>query len=72
MSFGVIKAHTREQCEEEQEAKQELQRSLTKANGEIAVWRNKYETDAIQRTEELEEAKKKLAARLQVFFQNYF
>ena len=38
---------------------------IFKANGEIAVWRNKYETDAIQRTEELEEAKKKLAARLQ-------
>ena len=35
------------------------------ANGEIAIWRNKYETDAIQRTEELEEAKKKLAGRLQ-------
>ena len=28
-------------------------------------WRNKYETDAIQRTEELEEAKKKLVNRLQ-------
>ena len=55
----------REQCEEEQEGKQELQRSLTKSNSEIAVWRNKYETDAIQRTEELEDAKKKLATRLQ-------
>ncbi|CAJ0927489.1 unnamed protein product [Ranitomeya imitator] len=47
----------REQYEEEQEAKAELQRSLSKANGEVAQWRTKYETDAIQRTEELEEAK---------------
>lgn len=47
----------REQYEEEQEAKTELQRSLTKANAEVAQWRTKYETDAIQRTEELEEAK---------------
>ena len=34
-------------------------RALSKANAEVAQWRNKYETDAIQRTEELEEAKKK-------------
>ena len=36
-----------------------------KANTEVSQWRTKYETDAIQRTEELEEAKKKLAAKLQ-------
>ena len=47
----------REQYEEEQEAKGELQRALSKANSEVAQWRTKYETDAIQRTEELEEAK---------------
>merc|ERR1712142_1046072 len=51
----------REQYEEEQEAKAELQRALSKANAEVASWRTKYETDAIQRTEELEDAKKKLA-----------
>ncbi|XP_016139996.1 myosin-2-like [Sinocyclocheilus grahami] len=55
----------REQYEEEQEAKAELQRGMSKANSEVAQWRAKYETDAIQRTEELEEAKKKLAQRLQ-------
>uniref|UniRef100_A0A667ZYG7 Myosin heavy chain 6 n=1 Tax=Myripristis murdjan TaxID=586833 RepID=A0A667ZYG7_9TELE len=55
----------REQYEEEQEAKAELQRSMSKANSEVAQWRTKYETDAIQRTEELEDAKKKLAQRLQ-------
>ncbi|KAK0134632.1 Myosin heavy chain, fast skeletal muscle [Merluccius polli] len=47
----------REQFEEEQEAKAELQRGMSKANSEVAQWRSKYETDAIQRTEELEEAK---------------
>lgn len=47
----------REQYEEEQEAKAELQRYLSKANSDVAHWRSKYETDAIQRTEELEEAK---------------
>ncbi|KTF91991.1 hypothetical protein cypCar_00013130, partial [Cyprinus carpio] len=55
----------REQYEEDQEAKAELQRGMSKANSEVAQWRTKYETDAIQRTEELEEAKKKLAQRLQ-------
>uniref|UniRef100_S4RBY6 Myosin-7 n=1 Tax=Petromyzon marinus TaxID=7757 RepID=S4RBY6_PETMA len=55
----------REQYEEEQEAKAELQRALSRANAEVAQWRTKYETDAIQRTEELEEAKKKLVQRLQ-------
>ncbi|XP_026209767.1 myosin-8-like isoform X2 [Anabas testudineus] len=55
----------REQYEEEQEAKAELQRCLSKANSDLAHWRTKYETDAIHRTEELEEAKKKLAQRLQ-------
>ncbi|KAG5846915.1 hypothetical protein ANANG_G00120030 [Anguilla anguilla] len=55
----------REQFEEEQEAKAELQRALSKANAEVSTWRAKYETDGIQRTEELEEAKKKLVQRLQ-------
>ncbi|CAB1311667.1 unnamed protein product [Coregonus sp. 'balchen'] len=43
----------REQFEEEQEAKAELQRGMSKANSEVAQWRTKYETDAIQRTEKL-------------------
>ncbi|XP_030361678.1 myosin-3-like [Strigops habroptila] len=55
----------REHYEEEQEAKGELQRALSKANSEVAQWRTKYETDAILRTEELEEAKKKLCQHLQ-------
>lgn len=55
----------REQYDEEQEAKHELQQGLSKANAEVAQWRTKSETDAIQRTEQLEEAKKKLVTRLQ-------
>uniref|UniRef100_H3AWW6 Myosin heavy chain 16 n=1 Tax=Latimeria chalumnae TaxID=7897 RepID=H3AWW6_LATCH len=55
----------KEQLEEEQESKAELQRLVSKLNTEVTTWRTKYETDAIQRTEELEETKKKLAARLQ-------
>ncbi|XP_010829714.1 PREDICTED: myosin-7 [Bison bison bison] len=60
------------QLEEEVKAKnalahalQSARHDLSKANSEVAQWRTKYETDAIQRTEELEEAKKKLAQRLQ-------
>ena len=54
----------KEQLEEEQEGKNEMMRQLSKSNGEIGQWRTKYETDAVQRTEELEEAKKKLSGKL--------
>lgn len=47
----------REQVEEEQEAKAELQRALSKANSQVVQWRAKYETDAVLRIEELEVAK---------------
>ncbi|XP_068588260.1 myosin-7-like [Cebidichthys violaceus] len=55
----------REQLEEEQESKAELQRELSKANGQVVQWRAKYETDAVLRIEELEDAKKKLVVKLQ-------
>ncbi|XP_041656373.1 myosin-7B-like [Cheilinus undulatus] len=55
----------KEQLEEEQEAKAELQRALSKANSQVVQWRTKYETDAVLRIEELEEAKKKLVVKLQ-------
>uniref|UniRef100_A0A8C3YJ31 Myosin heavy chain 16 n=1 Tax=Catagonus wagneri TaxID=51154 RepID=A0A8C3YJ31_9CETA len=55
----------KEQLEEEQGGKSELQRLVSKLNTEVTTWRTKYETDAIQRTEELEETKRKLATRLQ-------
>ncbi|XP_076597238.1 myosin-7-like [Chaetodon auriga] len=54
-----------EQLEEEQEAKAELQRALSKANSQVVQWRAKYETDAVLRIEELEDAKKKLVVKLQ-------
>jgi myosin protein heavy chain len=47
----------REQYEEEQEVKAELHRALSKGNKETVQWRAKYEHDAMQRTEDLEEAK---------------
>lgn len=47
----------REQMEEEQEGKDALQRALSKSNAEVANWRSKYESDALQRMEELEDAK---------------
>lgn len=47
----------KEQLEEEQEGKSEMQRLISKLNTEVATWRTKYETDAIQKTEELEETK---------------
>ncbi|XP_041860306.1 myosin-7B-like [Melanotaenia boesemani] len=55
----------KEQLEEEQEAKAELQRALSKANSQVVQWRAKYETDAVLRIEELEDAKKKIVVKLQ-------
>lgn len=47
----------REQLEEDREAKAELQRALSNANTQAVQWRTKYETEAVMRIEELEEAK---------------
>ncbi|XP_050457082.1 myosin heavy chain, muscle isoform X19 [Cataglyphis hispanica] len=54
----------REQLEEEAEGKADLQRQLSKANAEAQLWRTKYESEGVARAEELEEAKRKLQARL--------
>ena len=55
----------REQLEEEQEGRAELQRQLTRANNEAAVWRQKFESgEGGIRPEELEDLKKKLGARI--------
>ncbi|CAH0564841.1 unnamed protein product [Brassicogethes aeneus] len=54
----------REQVEEEAEAKADIQRQLSKANAEAQLWRQKYESEGVARSEELEEAKRKLQARL--------
>ncbi|GFY55713.1 myosin heavy chain, muscle [Trichonephila inaurata madagascariensis] len=55
----------REQLEEEQEGKADLQRQLSKANAEVQLWRNKYESEGLARLEELEDSKRKLQAKLQ-------
>ncbi|KAL7829724.1 hypothetical protein AOLI_G00306090 [Acnodon oligacanthus] len=55
----------KEQLDEEQEGKTEMQRLISKLNSEVTTWRTKYETDAIHKTEELEETKRKLTLRLQ-------
>ncbi|XP_039445242.1 myosin heavy chain, muscle isoform X26 [Culex pipiens pallens] len=54
----------REQVEEEAEGKGDIQRQLSKANAEAQLWRTKYESEGVARAEELEEAKRKLQARL--------
>lgn len=47
----------KEQLEEEQESKQELQRLVSKLNGEVTHWRSKHEADTIQHADELEDTK---------------
>ncbi|CAF4778185.1 unnamed protein product, partial [Rotaria sp. Silwood2] len=53
-----------EQLDKEQEAKTELQRQVTKLNAEVQQWRARFESEGIARGEELEEAKRKLPAKL--------
>lgn len=56
----------REQLEEEQEARAELQRQLTKAGAESAAWKQKFESgEGNVRPEEVEEIKKKFYIRVQ-------
>lgn len=47
----------KEQLEEEQESKQELQRLVSKLNSEVTHWRSKHEGDTIQHADELEDTK---------------
>ncbi len=71
----------REQLDEEQEAKSELQKQVTKLNAEVQQWRARFESESvyliififnllsfndlgIARSEELQEAKRKLATKL--------
>jgi myosin heavy chain 6/7 len=54
----------REQLDEEAEGKADLSRQLSKANAEAQLWRAKYESEGVARSEELEEAKRKLQSRL--------
>lgn len=54
----------RDQLEEEYEAKQEIERQLSKALADINLWKTRYETEGLARTEEIERDKGKVAARL--------
>lgn len=54
----------REQLEEEQESKSDVQRQLSKANNEVQVWRVKFESEGAARTEELMEQQRRLQNRL--------
>lgn len=47
----------KEQLEEEQESKVELQRLVSKLNSDVTHWRGRHEADVIQHSDELEEAK---------------
>lgn len=50
-------ASLQDSLDEEQEAKNALQKQLSAAKSDAAMWRSKYEGEATQRIEELEEAK---------------
>jgi len=55
----------REQLEEEQERRADVQRQLVKANNDGAIWRQKFESgEGGIRPEELDDLKKKLGARI--------
>jgi chromosome segregation ATPase len=54
----------REQINREDEAKLDLARQLHKVNSEVAEWRSRFEQDGLMRTDELEEHRRKLTARL--------
>uniref|UniRef100_A0A1I7XLC0 Myosin motor domain-containing protein n=1 Tax=Heterorhabditis bacteriophora TaxID=37862 RepID=A0A1I7XLC0_HETBA len=55
----------REALEEEQDSKTELQRLISKANAETQQWRTRFEGEGMNRAEELEEARRKLASKVQ-------
>ena len=54
----------RERIEEENSAKADIQRSLSRNVAEAQIWKSKYSTEAVARIEDLENAKSKLVARI--------
>jgi len=50
-------ANAQESIEEEQDSKAELQKQLVNAKSEAASWKNKFDSEATPRIEELEDAK---------------
>lgn len=55
----------RTQLDEESEIRLDLERQVVKITGEAQGWRNKYETEAAARAEEIEEIRRKYTARIQ-------
>merc|ERR1711970_1304229 len=54
----------KEHLEEEYDAKQEVERQLSKAFADIQLWKTRYETEGVARAEEIERDKSKVAGRL--------
>ena len=54
----------KEAYDEELAGRENINRQTSKAEGEAAMWRAKYETDAVAKAEDLEMTKMKLMARL--------
>merc|ERR1711970_1525803 len=53
-----------EHLDEEYEAKQEVERQLSKAFSDIQLWKTRYETEGVARAEEIERDKSKVVGRL--------
>ena len=58
--LDVLKEH----LDEEYEAKQEVERQLSKAFADIQLWKTRYETEGVARAEEIEKDKNKVVGRL--------
>merc|ERR1719481_965997 len=54
----------KEHLDEEYEAKQEVERQLSKAFADIQLWKTRYETEGVARSEEIEREKNKVVGRL--------
>merc|ERR1711872_652355 len=54
----------KEHLDEEYDAKQEVERQLSKAFADIQLWKTRYETEGVARAEEIERDKAKVAGRL--------
>merc|ERR1719333_163565 len=58
--LNVLKEH----LDEVYEAKQEVERQLSKAFADIQLWKTRYETEGVARSEEIERDKNKVVGRL--------
>ncbi|KAB0796793.1 hypothetical protein PPYR_10854 [Photinus pyralis] len=54
----------RVQLEEESEARLDLERQLVKSQGEVQIWKSKYDTECVAHAEEVEELRRKYNIRI--------